>query len=29
MEELKTTAPFWKKEKTTNGTRWVETNTPS
>ena len=29
IEDLKHTAPFWKKEKTAHGTRWVETNTPS
>jgi len=29
IEDLKHSAPFWKKEKTTNGARWVETNTPS
>ena len=28
MEELKSTAPFWKKEETENGSRWVEKNTP-
>lgn len=29
MEELKSHAPFWKKEQLTNGdTRWVEKNTP-
>lgn len=27
MEELKTTAPFWKKEQTTSGNHWVEKNT--
>ena len=28
MEELKSTAPFWKKEELTNGnSRWVEKNT--
>ncbi len=27
MEELKSTAPFWKKEETTRGSRWVEKNT--
>lgn len=27
MEELKSTAPFWKKEKLTNKQRWVEKNT--
>lgn len=29
IEDLKHSAPFWKKEKSTNGTHWVETNTPS
>ena len=28
MEELKSRAPFWKKEKTTTGTHWVKNNTP-
>jgi molybdopterin synthase catalytic subunit len=28
MEDLKSTAPFWKKERTATGARWVETNTP-
>lgn len=28
MEELKSSAPFWKKERTVDGTRWVEKNTP-
>ena len=28
MEELKSSAPFWKKERTSEGTRWVEKNTP-
>lgn len=28
MEELKSTAPFWKKETLVDGTRWVEKNTP-
>lgn len=28
MEELKTRAPFWKKELTEDGERWVEKNTP-
>lgn len=28
MEELKSTAPFWKKEALESGTRWVEKNTP-
>ncbi|MGH8476250.1 MAG: molybdenum cofactor biosynthesis protein MoaE [Methylococcales bacterium] len=27
MEELKSNAPFWKKEILENGTRWVEKNT--
>lgn len=27
MEELKTRAPFWKKETLTDGERWVERNT--
>ena len=27
MEELKHTAPFWKKETTASGERWVERNT--
>ena len=27
MEELKSKAPFWKKETLTNGARWVEKNT--
>ena len=27
MEELKSHAPFWKKETLENGTRWVEKNT--
>ena len=27
MEELKQTAPFWKKEKLADGERWVEKNT--
>ena len=29
IEDLKHSAPFWKKEKTTNGHHWVEKNTPS
>jgi len=30
MEELKTTAPFWKKEQLASGQgRWVETNSPA
>ncbi len=28
MEELKSNAPFWKREITDNGSRWVEKNTP-
>ncbi|BCX81367.1 molybdopterin synthase catalytic subunit [Methylomarinovum caldicuralii] len=28
MEALKQRAPFWKKEVTPHGTRWVEKNTP-
>jgi len=28
MEELKSTAPFWKKEQLAKGGRWVEHNTP-
>jgi molybdopterin synthase catalytic subunit len=28
MEQLKSTAPFWKKETMPTGTRWVEHNTP-
>lgn len=28
MEELKSTAPFWKREQTAAGTRWVTNNTP-
>lgn len=28
MEELKSRAPFWKKEELEDGTRWVEKNTP-
>ena len=28
MEELKTRAPFWKKEKTSMGDHWVKKNTP-
>jgi len=27
MEELKSSAPFWKKEQLQDGTRWVEKNT--
>jgi molybdopterin synthase catalytic subunit len=27
MEDLKSKAPFWKKEKTASGARWVERNT--
>ena len=29
IEDLKHSAPFWKKEKTTNNDHWVEKNTPS
>lgn len=29
MEELKSRAPFWKKEKLSKGERWVEKNTPA
>jgi molybdopterin synthase catalytic subunit len=28
MEELKSRAPFWKKEQLDEGSRWVEENTP-
>jgi molybdopterin synthase catalytic subunit len=28
MEELKTQAPFWKKEQLADASRWVEKNTP-
>lgn len=28
MEALKSTAPFWKREHTGSGERWVERNTP-
>ena len=28
MEELKSTAPLWKKELTAGGARWIENNTP-
>jgi len=28
MEALKSTAPFWKREETDAGDRWVERNTP-
>jgi len=28
MEQLKSTAPFWKKEQLEDGARWVESNTP-
>lgn len=28
MEQLKTGAPFWKKEEPTSGAKWVEKNTP-
>lgn len=27
MEQLKSGAPFWKKEETTSGSKWVEKNT--
>ena len=27
MEDLKSSAPFWKKEETTEGGKWVEKNT--
>ena len=27
MEQLKSSAPFWKKEETTDGDKWVEKNT--
>ncbi len=29
IEELKSRAPFWKKEQIQEGTRWVEQNTPA
>ncbi len=29
MEELKSKAPFWKREQTAEGARWVEHNTPA
>lgn len=29
IEELKTRAPFWKKERLEHSTRWVEHNTPA
>ncbi|MGH8501907.1 MAG: molybdenum cofactor biosynthesis protein MoaE [Gammaproteobacteria bacterium] len=29
MEDLKSTAPFWKKETLREGSRWVEKNTPA
>lgn len=29
IEELKSRAPFWKKETLTTGERWVEKNTPA
>ncbi len=29
IEELKSRAPFWKKESLPEGSRWVERNTPS
>ncbi len=28
MEDLKSNAPFWKKEQTASGSRWVSNNTP-
>ena len=28
MEQLKSSAPFWKKEQTTKGSHWVDKNTP-
>jgi molybdopterin synthase catalytic subunit len=28
MEDLKSKAPFWKKEQLPEGSRWVEHNTP-
>ena len=28
MEDLKSNTPFWKKEQTENGPKWVEKNTP-
>ncbi len=28
MEQLKSSAPFWKKEETGSGAKWVEKNTP-
>jgi len=28
MEQLKSGAPFWKKEETNSGAKWVEKNTP-
>jgi molybdopterin synthase catalytic subunit len=28
MEQLKSSAPFWKKEETMSGSKWVEKNTP-
>jgi molybdopterin synthase catalytic subunit len=28
MEDLKSNAPFWKKERTADGSRWVAGNTP-
>jgi molybdopterin synthase catalytic subunit len=28
MEELKSSAPFWKKEKTKTGEDWVKKNSP-
>lgn len=29
IEELKSRAPFWKKESLSEGSRWVKTNTPA
>lgn len=29
IEELKSRAPFWKKEQLDHGSRWVETNSPA
>ncbi|MGQ0657361.1 MAG: molybdenum cofactor biosynthesis protein MoaE [Chromatiales bacterium] len=29
MEDLKSRAPFWKKEEVQDGTRWVEKNSPA
>ncbi len=28
MEQLKSSVPFWKKEDTTSGAKWVDKNTP-